>query len=99
MYLDDAKKYMGEAREKMGALATKSRDQAEVLYGNAKDQYESLSVKAKDLYGKAKTRVSEVDFKGKSDEVVDYVRANPGKAVLIALAVGFVVGYATRPRD
>ena len=98
-YLEEAKKYLAEAREKMGTLAAKSREQAEVLYNNAKDQYESLSVKAKELYGKAKTRVSEVDFKGKGDEVVEYVRANPGKAVLIALAVGFVVGYATRPRD
>ena len=46
-----------------------------------------------------RTKVAEVDFKGKGDEVVEYVRANPGKAVLIALAIGFVVGYATRPRD
>ena len=99
VYMDDAKKYMGEAREKMGSVAAKSREQAEVLYGNAKEQYESLSVKGKDLYGRAKTRVSEVDFKQKGDDVVEYVRANPGKAVLIALAVGFLVGYATRPRD
>jgi len=98
-YLDDAKKYLGEARERMTALAAKSREQAEILYNNAKEQYEILSAKAKDLYGKAKTRISEVDFKTKGDEVVEYVRANPGKAVLIALAIGFVVGYATRPRD
>ena len=83
----------------MGTLAAKSREQAEVLYGNAREQYEGLSVKARDLYGKARTRVAEVDFKQKGDDVVEYVRANPGKAVLIALAVGFVVGYATRPRD
>ncbi len=98
-YLDDAKKYLGEAREKMNTLAAKSREQAEILYNNVKEQYEILAAKVKDLYGKAKTRISEVDFKAKGDEVVEYVRANPGKAVLIALAVGFVVGYATRPRD
>ena len=46
-----------------------------------------------------KTKVAEVDFKQKGDEVVEYVRTNPGKAILIALAVGFLVGYATRPRD
>jgi ElaB/YqjD/DUF883 family membrane-anchored ribosome-binding protein len=56
-------------------------------------------VKAKDVYDKAKTKVAEVDFKQKGDEVVEYVRTNPGKAILIALAVGFLVGYATRPRD
>jgi ElaB/YqjD/DUF883 family membrane-anchored ribosome-binding protein len=99
VYLEDAKKYLAEAREKIGKLATKSREQAEVLYAGAKEQYEILSEKAKELYAKARTRVSEVDFKQKGDEVVEYVRSNPGKAILIALAVGFVVGYATRPRD
>ncbi len=90
---------LAEAREKMGGVAAKSREQAEALYGNAKDQYEALSLKGKDLYSKARGKVAEVDFKQKGDDVVEYVRENPGKAVLIALAVGFVVGYATRPRD
>jgi ElaB/YqjD/DUF883 family membrane-anchored ribosome-binding protein len=52
-----------------------------------------------DYYAKARKKIADVDFKQKGDEVVEYVRTNPGKAVLIALAVGFVVGYATRPRD
>jgi ElaB/YqjD/DUF883 family membrane-anchored ribosome-binding protein len=99
VYLEDAKKYLGEAREKMGSLAASTRDQAETLYGSAKEQYEHLSESARDLYGKAKAKVAEVDFKQKGDEVLEYIRANPGKSVLIALAVGFVVGYATRPRD
>ena len=99
VYLDDAKKHLAEAREKMGTLAAKSRDQAEVLYANAKEQYENLSDKAMDLYAKTKKKIADVDFKEKGDEVVEYVRTNPGKAILIALAVGFVVGYATRPRD
>ena len=99
VYVDDAKKQRADAREKMGALAAKSRDQAEVLYANAKEQYENLSEKAMDFYAKARKKIADVDFKQKGDEVVEYVRTNPGKAVLIALAVGFVVGYATRPRD
>jgi ElaB/YqjD/DUF883 family membrane-anchored ribosome-binding protein len=99
VYLEDAKKYLSEAREKMGDLAAKSRDQAEVLYAKSREQYDALSEKSKDVYEKAKLKVAEVDFKQKGDEVVEYVRANPGKAVLIAVAVGFLVGYATRPRD
>jgi ElaB/YqjD/DUF883 family membrane-anchored ribosome-binding protein len=83
----------------MGSLASKSREQAETLYGGAKEQYEVLSDKTRDYYGKAKARVAEVDFKQKGDDVLEYIRENPGKAVLIALAAGFVVGYATRPRD
>jgi ElaB/YqjD/DUF883 family membrane-anchored ribosome-binding protein len=98
-YLEDAKKYLGEAREKSAVLAAKTREQAEALYAKSREQYEELSVKAKELYGKARDRVAEIDFKEKGDQVVEYVRKNPGKAILIALAVGFVVGYATRPRD
>ena len=99
VYLEDAKKYLAEARESTASLAAKTREQAEVLYGKSKEQYEELSEKAKDLYGRAKDRVAEMDFKEKGDQVVEYVRENPGKSILIALAVGFVVGYATRPRD
>jgi ElaB/YqjD/DUF883 family membrane-anchored ribosome-binding protein len=40
-----------------------------------------------------------VDFKEKGDQVLEYIRHNPGKSVLIALAAGFLVGYITRPRD
>jgi len=83
----------------MGGVAAKSRDQAEVLYAKSREQYDVLSEKAKDVYDKAKSKVAEVDFKQKGDEVVDYVRTNPGKAILIAVAVGFLIGYATRPRD
>ena len=40
-----------------------------------------------------------MDFKEKGDQVLSYVRENPGKSVLIALAVGFLVGYVSRPRE
>jgi ElaB/YqjD/DUF883 family membrane-anchored ribosome-binding protein len=56
-------------------------------------------VKAKELYGKAKDRMAEVDFKEKGDQVLEYIRQNPGKSVLIALAAGFLVGFVTRPRE
>lgn len=97
--LEEAGKHLAEARDKMGSLAASTREQAEALYATAKEQYEHLSESAQELYGKAKAKIAEVDFKQKGDEVLDYIRTNPGKSVLIALAVGFVVGYATRPRD
>ncbi len=99
VYLEEAKKHLGDAREKMGSMAASTREQAEALYATAREQYEHLSESAQELYGKAKAKISEVDFKQKGDDVLEYIRTNPGKAVLIALAVGFVVGYATRPRD
>jgi ElaB/YqjD/DUF883 family membrane-anchored ribosome-binding protein len=80
-------------------MAVKTREQAEVLYAKSKDQYEILAERARDLYGKVRDRVAEVDFKEKGDQVLEYIRVNPGKSVLIALAAGFLVGYVARPRD
>jgi len=99
VYLEVAKLALGEARDKISALAASAREQAEILYANVKEQYEALMAKVKELYGQAKKKISEMDLKGKGDEIVEYVRTNPGKAILIAVAVGFVIGYATRPRD
>jgi ElaB/YqjD/DUF883 family membrane-anchored ribosome-binding protein len=99
VYLDDAKRHLGEARDKVSTVAVKGREQAEALYASAKEQYESLSVKARGFYDRMRERVAEVDFKQKGDQVLEYIRQNPGKSVLIALAAGFLVGYATRPRD
>ena len=42
VYLDDARRHLGEARDSMGALASRTREQAEVLYAKAKEQYEAL---------------------------------------------------------
>ena len=80
-------------------MAVKTREQAEVLYARTKDQYEVLAERARDLYGRVRDRVAEVDFKEKGDQVLEYIRHNPGKSVLIALAAGFLVGYVARPRD
>lgn len=98
-YMGEAKKHLNEAREAMSKLATKTRDQAETLYGKAKIQYEGLSVRSKEMYTLVKDKMAEVDFKQKGDQVLEYIRSNPGKSVLIALAAGFFVGYLTRPRD
>jgi len=99
VYLQDAKTHLAEAKEKMGQVATKARSQLEQGYAQVKDQYEAVAVKSKELYGKVRDKVAEVDFKQKGDQVLEYIKTNPGKAVLIALAAGFIVGFATRPRD
>ena len=99
VYLDDAKRHLDDAKTKMSSLAAKTREQAEALYAATKEQYDALAAKAKELYERAKEKVAEADLKGKSDQVLEYIRDNPGKSVMIALAVGFAVGYATRPRD
>ena len=97
--LEDTKRHLAQAREAIGRLASRTREQAEALYARLKEQYEALAARTRELYQTVRERVTQLDLKGKGDEVLEYIRSNPGKSVLIALAAGFVIGYVTRPRE
>ena len=45
----------------------------------------SISAEVKKGYAKIKAKVQEIDVKEVRDDVVDYIRRNPGRSVLIAL--------------
>lgn len=98
-YLAEARAALEGAREKMGELYGRSREVAEEAYDKAKENLEKLTVEVKKGYSKVKAKVQEVDVKEVRDDVVDYVKRNPGKSVLIALGVGFAIGYLVRRRE
>lgn len=50
----------------------------------------------RDQYSKVRERVEEVDFQGATEQVRSYVRSNPGKALLISIGAGFVLGLLLR---
>jgi ElaB/YqjD/DUF883 family membrane-anchored ribosome-binding protein len=99
LLLEDTKRHLGQAREAISRLAARTREKAEALYARVKEQYEALAARTRELYQSLKERIAQLDLKGKSEDVLEYIRCNPGKSILIALAVGFVIGYATRPRE
>lgn len=72
-------------------------------FGRAKDymgeQYTRASGKVKDGYNAMREKVEDVDFGAITDQVRGYVRSNPGKALLISIGVGFVVGLLLRRDD
>ena len=98
-YLSDARVALDSAREKMGELYGRSREAAEEAYESAKKRFDAIAVEVKKGYAKVKAKVQEVDVREVRDDVVDYVRRNPGKSLLIALGVGFAVGYLVRRRE
>lgn len=98
-YLAEARASLEVAREKMGQLYGRSRELAEEAYEKAKVQFEKLSDEVKKGYAKVKAKVAEVDVKEVHDDVVDYIRKNPAKSVLIALGVGFAIGFLARRRE
>jgi ElaB/YqjD/DUF883 family membrane-anchored ribosome-binding protein len=98
-YLTDARAALESAREKMGQLYGRSREVVEEAYEKAKVQFDKLYAEVKKGYAKVKEKVQEVDVKEVRDDVVDYIRRNPGKSILIAIGVGFAVGYLVRRRE
>jgi ElaB/YqjD/DUF883 family membrane-anchored ribosome-binding protein len=41
-------------------------------------------------------KVEEIDFEEVTDKVREYVRSNPGKALLLSVGVGFAIGMLLR---
>jgi ElaB/YqjD/DUF883 family membrane-anchored ribosome-binding protein len=72
-------------------------------FGKAKefvsDKYEAASDAVKNQYNRVREKVEEVDFDAITDQVRSYVRSNPGKALLISVGVGFLLGLLLRSSD
>jgi ElaB/YqjD/DUF883 family membrane-anchored ribosome-binding protein len=87
-----------------GSGTTESAEDTETSrFGRAKDyaneKYSAASDAMKDQYNKMRERVDDVDFGEITDQVRTYVRSNPGKALLISVGVGFLVGMLLRRSD
>ena len=63
------------------------------------DQYERASDAMRDSYNNLREKVEDVDFGEILGQVRGYVRSHPGKALLISVAAGFVVGLLLRRDD
>ncbi len=60
------------------------------------DKYERASGAVRDGYNAMREKVEDVDFGAITDQVRTYVRSNPGKALLISVGVGFLIGLLLR---
>jgi ElaB/YqjD/DUF883 family membrane-anchored ribosome-binding protein len=72
-------------------------------FGQAKDfvneKYSAASDAVRNQYNRVREKVEDVDFGAITDQVRGYVRSNPGKALLISVGVGFLVGLLLRRDD
>lgn len=62
-------------------------------------KYETASGAMRDKYNTVREKVEDVDFGAVADQVRNYVRSNPGKALLISVGVGFLIGLLLRRDD
>lgn len=83
-----------------GSDADATDGEASGRFGRAREyvgeKYESASGAVRDGYNSVREKVEDVDFGAITDHVRTYVRSNPGKALLISVGVGFLVGLLLR---
>ena len=82
-----------QAKEQARSSVTNARKAAEDLRSAAGATVDEYRARGKEVLDDALHRV-----RGFQDESKQYVRANPIKAVLTALGVGFVLGLIFQPR-
>ena len=92
---------MVETREKTGSPAGDT--EGGERFGKARefvgDKYSAASDAIRDKYNTAREKIDDVDFGAIIDQARGYVRSNPGKALLISVGVGFLVGLLLRHDD
>ena len=86
-----------------GAAPSSGSAEDQGRFGRAKefvgDKYAKASGAVKSGYNTVREKVEDVDFEALTDQVRSYVRSNPGKALLISVGVGFLVGLLLRRDD
>ena len=91
------KEKVGAAREAAKEKFQGITDGAKVHYERAgevaKERYQQMSDSVRHGYKKARKDVDDL-----TENVNEYVRDNPGKSVIIAAGVGFLVGILIRGR-
>ena len=91
-------------KEKAGEAKVKVKEKAGEARVKVKEKAGQVSTAAKERYGVAAERARQGYDKARKDldhltqDVNEYVRDNPGKAVLIAAGIGFLVGLIFRGR-
>lgn len=72
-------------------------------FGKAKEfvneKYSAASEAARNQYNRVREKVEDIDFGAVTDQVRSYVKSNPGKALLISVGIGFLIGLLLRSND
>jgi ElaB/YqjD/DUF883 family membrane-anchored ribosome-binding protein len=83
---------LGAAARRTGEKARDyAREQGEKAREFAREQYEARAEQMRRGYSQVKETAGEW-----SDDLTDYVRENPGRSLLAAAGVGFVIGLLVR---
>lgn len=94
---------MTERTRSAGAGKGSTDDSENSRFDRARDYVNDKASAASDAvkgqYNRVRETVEDTDFGAMLDQVRGYVRSNPGKALLISVGVGFLVGLLLRRSD
>ncbi len=90
---DKAGQASAVVKDKAGQASAVVKEKAGQMSTAARETYDVAAERARQGYDKARKDIDQL-----SQDVNEYVRDNPGKSVLIAAGVGFVIGLAFRGR-
>lgn len=82
---------VGKLKQGAGGAKARARESAEKVGAATRERYESTVENVRQSYDKVQTNVEHI-----TDDVNEYVRENPGRSVLIAAGVGFLIGMLLR---
>ncbi|MCM2314873.1 MAG: hypothetical protein NDJ92_06960 [Thermoanaerobaculia bacterium] len=83
------KERIEKAREFVG-------ERYQAVSDKVKTKYDSASTATREKVAEIKQRVEGIEVDDVAEQMRDYVRSNPGKALLISIGVGFVIGLLVR---
>jgi len=83
--------------------ASETSESGDGRFGKARafvnEKYSAASDAARNQFNQMREKVEDVDFGAVADQVRSYVRSNPGKALLLSVGIGFVIGLLLRRDD
>ena len=77
------------AKEFVGEKYSAAQEKVKATYSDVKEKVGAG-------YDKVKEKVDDIDFEGFTEQTRAYVRANPGKALLVSVGIGFIIGLLLR---
>lgn len=83
------KERIEKAREYVG-------ERYQAVSDKVKAKYETASTATREKVADLKQRVEGIEVEDVVEQTRDYVRSNPGKALLISIGVGFIIGLLVR---
>lgn len=103
---EDTSTNAGSVKEKLSGATASAKEkfsgatsEAKRRINKAGDSMKSAASGARQKYGEVKEKIGSTDYRGLTSDLRTYVRENPGKAIVVATGIGFLLGLLMRDSE